>query len=413
MKILFMSRRIPYPPNKGDKIRAWHLLRHLSRRFEIYLGCFVDQKSDWRYVAELQQHCQEVFAIPLYPTWRKLASLRSLMGDQPLSHTYYNSRRMLAWVERTRAARQPQIELAFTASVAQYLAGAPPDTLKIIDFVDVISVKAQQYAASYDSTLLSWIYNREARMLVKAERQLLEDAHLSLFVSDAEADVMRSRGGPAVNRIHAVDNGVDNAYFDPAISYARPLADAHHGPRLVFTGHMDYLPNIDAASWFAQNVFPEILNARPDVQLCFVGARPPQDITRLSARPGIVVTGYVPDIRPWLASADVVLAPMRIGCGVQNKILEAMAMQKPVVCTSLALKGIAANDGQHVVVADDPKSMVRAIMDLLGDEARRHSLGLAARQRIIDHYRWDRRLEALDELIDRHFDRTVQRRAVP
>jgi polysaccharide biosynthesis protein PslH len=410
MKLLFLSHRIPYPPNKGDKLRAWHLLSHLAKRFEVYLGCFIDEKRDWGYITELQQHCREVFALPLEPKWRLLASLRSLMGDEPLSHTYYRSGDMSAWVERTRASHQPQIELAFTAPMARYLDGAPPDALKIVDFVDVISVKAQQYAAT--SYFLSAIYSREARTLAKVERQLVKDANLSFFVSDAEAATIRSRNGPGTERVHAIENGVDNAYFDPAIEHVRPLADAGRGPRLVFTGHMNYWPNIDAASWFARDVFPSILDAYPDAKLLIVGARPPRAITRLGARPGIVVTGYVPDIRPWLASADVALAPMRIACGVQNKILEAMAMQKPVVCTSLGLEGIDATVGQHVLVADDADSTVRAILELLGDETRRNKVGIAARQRVIEHYQWDRSLAVMDKLIDKHLDRRVRQAAV-
>jgi sugar transferase (PEP-CTERM/EpsH1 system associated) len=403
MKIMFLAHRIPYPPNRGDKIRSWHLLKHLAKRFEIYLGCFVDEKNDWRYVAELQQLCAEVFAVPLYPKWRKLTSLRSLMSNQPMSQTYYTNRRMSVWVERIIAAHHPQIELAFSGYMASYLTGASPNVLKIIDFVDVISAKSEKYATTASSPLLRGIYKREASKLVETERRLVEDANYSLFVSDAEASIMRSRGGPAIDRIHAVENGVDIAYFDPAIPHECPLADALHGSRLVFIGHMQYWPNIDAMLWFAQSIFPKVLNARSDAKLCIVGAHPPQAITRLDAQPGIVVAGSVPDIRPWLASADVVLAPMRIACGVQNKILEAMAMQKAVVCTSPGLMGIDAKDGQHLVVADDAESTVSAILQLLDDETRRNTLGLAARQKVIDYYGWERRLEAIDDLIDKHF----------
>ena len=395
--LLFLAHRIPYPPDKGDKIRSWHLLAHLAGQFRVHLGCFVDDPADWQHLAHLRRYCASVYAMPLRPGWRRWYSLTHLASGGPLTFVYFRSARLAAWVARTRAEHRPAIEFACSSAMAPYLGEAGVHSLKVIDFVDLDSEKWRQYAAR-KSALTAWLYRREARLLGAAERALMRSADLGLFVSALEVEEMRRRCPAARDRIHSIENGVDSDYFDPQRCFDRPAAAG--GPALVFTGAMDYWPNVDAVRWLAETVLPRVWAVLPEVRLWVVGSRPTPEVCRLARDPRITVTGRVADVRPWLAAADLAVAPLRIACGVQNKVLEAMAMAKPVVCTSPALSGIAAAAGREVVVADDAAALAAIVVDLLGDAPRRQRLGAAARQRILERYHWRQCLADLDRLLE-------------
>lgn len=397
--LLFLAHRIPYPPDKGDKIRSWHLLAHLAQHFDVHLGCFVDDEADWRHVEHLQRCCASVRAVKLRPQWRRWYSLKQLATGAPLTFGYFESAELSAWVAETRARRGPAVELAFSSAMAPYLREAAVESLRVVDFVDLDSEKWRQYAER-KSPLTAWLYRREARLLAAAERAIVETVDLALFVSESEAAVMRDRSAVGGDRIHSIENGVDSDYFDPSRAYERPCAATGSGPFLVFTGAMDYWPNVDAVRWFAETVLPLVWAEAPEVRLWVVGARPTAEVGRLAEDPRIVVSGRVPDVRPWLAAADVVIAPLRIACGVQNKVLEAMAMAKPVVCTAQALSGIAATTDREVLVADDAATTAATVLHLLADGERRQRLGEAARRRILERYRWAHCLAALDRLLE-------------
>jgi polysaccharide biosynthesis protein PslH len=336
--------------------------------------------------------------VPLRPQWRRWYSLKQLATGAALTFGYFESAKLGAWVAETRARRRPTVELAFSSAMAPYLREATVDSLRVVDFVDLDSEKWRQYAER-KSPLTAWLYRREARLLAAAERAIVESVDLALFVSESEAAVMRGRCAAGRDRIHSVENGVDSDYFDPSRAHERPSAATGSGPALVFTGAMDYWPNVDAVRWFAETVLPLVWTEAPEVRLWVVGARPTAEVRRLAEDPRIVVSGRVPDVRPWLAAADAVIAPLRIACGVQNKVLEAMAMAKPVVCTSQALSGIAATVGREILVADDAATTAATVLQLLDDGERRQRLGEAARQRIRERYRWAHCLAALDRLL--------------
>lgn len=397
--LLFLAHRIPFPPDKGDKIRSWHLLAHLAQHFDVHLGCFVDDEADWRHLEHLQRCCASVRAVKLRPQWRRWYSLKQVATGTALTFGYFESAELSAWVAETRARRRPAVELAFSSAMAPYLREAAAESLRVIDFVDLDSEKWRQYAER-KSPLTAWLYRREARLLAAAERAIVETVDLALFVSESEAAVMRSRCAAGRDRIHSVENGVDSDYFDPSRAYEQPAAATGSGPVLVFTGAMDYWPNVDAVRWFADTVLPLVWAEAPEVRLWVVGARPTAEVRNLAQDPRIVVSGRVPDVRPWLAAADVVIAPLRIACGVQNKVLEAMAMAKPLVCTSQALSGIAATVGRELLVADDAAPTAATVLHLLADGERRQRLGEAARRRILQRYRWAHCLAALDRLLE-------------
>ncbi|MEA3063687.1 MAG: hypothetical protein QOJ27_115, partial [Sphingomonadales bacterium] len=259
----------------------------------------------------------------------------------------------------------------------------------VMDFGDVDSAKFEAYAA--DGRVLAAIHRREGEKLAAFERAVAARADLSLFVSEAEAALFRRRSGLAGADIRALQNGVDLDYYDPEAVFPRV---GEGGPLIVFTGQMDYSPNIDAVSWFARDVLPLL----PGARFAIVGRKPAEAVRRL-AGPRIVVTGAVPDVRSWLAAADVAVAPLRIARGIQNKVLEAMAMARPVVASPAAFEGIEAAPGRHLLVAEGAGAQAEAIAALLGDPARAAAMGQAARRHMLERYRWEARLAPLADMI--------------
>ena len=256
----------------------------------------------------------------------------------------------------------------------------------IMDFVDVDSEKFSAYAAGAPIPL-RWLYAREARLLGDFEQRVARRAAASLFVSEPEAALFRSLGGP-VDTVMAIGNGIDLDYFQPQ--------SCPHDGLIVFTGQMDYLPNIDAVTSFVRDVLPGIRERRPDVRFAIVGRNPAPAIKRLAGLPGVTITGEVPDVRPWLAAADVVVAPLAIARGVQNKVLEAMAMGRPVVATSAAAEGLEA---KGALVIAEIGAMADAVLSLLADPLRADALGEAARVRVEARYRWDEQLAPLARML--------------
>lgn len=397
--LLFLVHRIPFPPNKGDKVRSFNLLRYLSQHYRIWLGAFVDDPEDWRHLDEVRRFCAEVHCVPLDPRWAKLRSLRGLMRGEPLSLPYYRDARLQSWVDRVLAEHHIKRALAFSSAMAQYLRGPRYQRLRrVMDFVDVDSAKWAQYAAGKPWPL-SGVYRREGRVLLDYERTVATEFAASVFVTDEEAALFR-RLAPAVApaRVTAIANGVDMDYFNPDRDYPNPYpADEQ---TLVFTGAMDYWANVDAVNWFARAVFPEILRAVPNSRFYIVGARPTAEVQQLAALPGVRVTGTVPDVRPYLAHAHLAVAPLRIARGVQNKVLEAMAMAQPVVATPAAMEGILPCPDLQESAADDPATLAQRALALLADPAQREQRGRAGRDWVLRHYHWERNLSRISLLLE-------------
>ena len=364
-EILFLAHRIPYPPNKGDKIRSFHVLKHLSESFRVHLGAFVDDPDDWRHEAELRQYCAELCLLPLDPKFAKLRSLKGLLTGTALSLPYYADRRMGAWAASILNRPGLSAAFVFSSAMAQYLEGAP-SVPKVIDFVDVDSDKWRQYAAKKPWPA-RWIYQREAERLLDFDRRVAGHFDYSLFVSQPEADLFLSLAPETAGRVHALENGVDTDYFDPRGASPSPYPD--DAKVLVFTGAMDYWANVDAVVWFADTVFPGVLEACPEARFYVVGSRPSEAVRELGHRPGIAVTGAVPDIRPYLKHAHGAVAPLRIARGVQNKVLEALAMAKPVLASPQAWEGIAADGALDAQVMDSVAEWQAAALALLGGAA--------------------------------------------
>ncbi len=389
--LLFLAHRIPYPPNKGDKIRAWHLLDFLSRHYRIHLGAFVDDPEDWRYVEFLRGRCASTCLIGLDPKLGKLRSLTGLLTGQPLTLPYYRHTGMQRWVDVLLSHGMARI-LVYSSAMARFVMTAR-HARRVMDFVDVDSDKWRQYALTKPWPV-SWLYRREGGRLLDWERKVAAEFDASLFVSAREAEDFRSMAPECATRVGHYNNGVDAGYFSPDRDYADPYPEAAEA--IVFTGAMDYWPNIDAVKWFAAAVLPELLKQRPNLLFAIVGSRPGGEVSALASRPGVLVTGRVDDVRPYLAHARAVVAPLRIARGIQNKVLEGMAMARTVVGTPQALEGIEALPGKEIRVAEDAAGLVReTLLALEGPD-----LGGAARARVQADFSWETNLAEVERLLE-------------
>lgn len=395
--LLFLAHRIPYPPNKGDKIRSFHLLRHLALRYRLHLGAFIDDAADWQHVETVKAYCASTRFVRLDSLPARLRSLPALATTRALSQDYYRHAGMSDWVAQTLSAAPISRALVFSSVMAQY-AQDPRLTRRVIDFVDVDSDKWAQYAQKKPWPM-SWLYRREGRCLLDYERKVAASSDVSLFVSQAEAALFRRLAPESAQRIGHLNNGVDLDYFSPAHAFDNPYDEPSQV--LVFTGAMDYWPNIDAVQWFAQAIFPQIRARQPQARFVIVGSRPTAQVQALAQLPGVTVTGTVADIRPYLAHARCAVAPLRIARGIQNKVLEAMSMRIPVLATPQAFEGIAATPGRDLLVADGAQALAEAALGLLRDErGAARELAAHGRRLIEQHYAWPQQLAVLDALLE-------------
>ena len=301
---------------------------------------------------------------------------------------------MQNWVDARLASGKISHIYCFSGQMAQYV---PADFAGrfIMDFVDVDSAKFEKYAAS-GNPVMRWVNAREGRLLAQSEHDVAKRADLSLFVSQAEADMFAQRSGAA--KLSALENGIDTAFYDPASDY-RKLHPAYPDSLIIFTGQMDYRPNVEAVTAFATRTMPLIRQIYADVTFAIVGRNPTPAVSALSALPGVQVTGAVDDVRTWLSAADIVVAPLRTARGVQNKVLEAMAMAKPVIASPAAAEGIDARSGLHFFVEDNPAHEAQRTCALLAQPERMQLIGQAARAHVTMRYSWARQLSSLDGIM--------------
>lgn len=396
--VLFLSQRLPFPPNKGDKIRSWHLLRHLARGRRVHVGTFVDDPADWAHTDAVRAAAGGDCAfLPLAPIRARLASARALIDGRSLSEAYFHSAELDAWVGRVTAQHRPSHAVVFCSAMTPYIMRRPAFAghRSILDMGDVDSDKWRQYA-DRSRRPMRWVFAREADRLGRLERAAASWFGTTLLVAPLEAELMRQLAPDAADRIGALSNGVDLDHFDAGAAYADPYPPG--ALPILFTGMMSYWPNVDAVQWFADTVLPRILAARPGACFVIAGADPPPAVRRLAERPGITVTGRVADMRPWLAHAAVAVAPLRIARGVQNKVIEAMAMARPVVASPAALQGLSAVPGHDLLQAEAPEAFAAAVL-AAAEPDRGRALGAAGLSYVRQAHDWSRNLALLDALL--------------
>jgi sugar transferase (PEP-CTERM/EpsH1 system associated) len=394
--MLFLSQRIPFPPNKGDKIRSFNILKHFSQTHRIHLGCFIDDPVDWEYVPELQKLCADMHIAPLNQLTGRILSIRALFSGAPLNIPYFYNRALSEWTQNVFSQVKPKVAFAFSSQMAQYfLNPAVRAEQVIVDYCDVDSDKWLQYAKS-KKWPLNWVFEREGRTLLQFDRRVGKEIDAGTFVTAQEVELFHRLAPETVGKIHAIGNGIDAEYFSPEGEYPSPFeSDA---PVVIFTGAMDYWPNVDAVNWFATELFPRVRESVAGLQFHIVGGNPTTEVLRLERIDGVTVTGRVPDMRPYFVHSRAAVTPMRIARGIQNKVLEAMAMGKPTVTTPQSLEGIEAIPGRDLLLAESPDEFVKHTITALTDPMAM-KLGENARKLITSSYAWDAQLAAFDVLI--------------
>lgn len=397
MRILLLTHRMPYPPNKGDKIRSFHLLSYLARRHEVYVASLVDEEGDLAHVGQITSRTRG-FVYQLIDTkLRRMLSLRGLLRFRSVTVTYFYSARLQSAIDALIDKVGFDCYFCYSSPTAEYIFrsrhahGKMARALRVMDLIDVDSYKWRQYAQRAP-TWKAWVYRLEAGLLSAYERHIARNFD-RLFVA-SEKECRHFPYGETPGRLQVLSNGVDLKFFTPGHSPARQIGDVS----LVFTGVMDYWPNVEGVTWFVNRILPHIQQAVPDTHLYVVGSRPTAEVKKLERLQGVTVTGFVDDIRDYLAAARVCVVPLRIARGIQNKVLEAMAMGKPVVATAEAFEGVQAVAGEDIIVADGEQAFIQDVVGLLRDSARAERIGARARLCAERHYRWASNLGKLSEI---------------
>lgn len=388
MRILFLAQRVPFPPNRGDKIPTFHYIRHLAKSHDVVVACLADGPPDLANVAGLEPMVAAVDAVPRSRTRSCFRAVAALASDRPLTVAYFDEPDLRRRVKAQLTTGDFDAVVVFSSGMASFVEEFT-DVPRIIQFADLDSQKWQQYA---DATWppRRWVYRAEARRLLDYERHIAKTFSYALVCSERELHEFH-RLIPNVP-VQCIRNGVDLDYYRPSSATKDPA-------NLVFTGVMNYFPNVDGVMWFAREVLPLIQQEISGVTFTICGSAPDRRVRALRAVPGVTVTGTVPDVRTYLSQASVAVIPVRIARGVQNKLLEAMAMGLPTVATTAAWSGVEAMNGRDLLVADEPAAFADAVVRLLRDSALREQIGQAARAAVEANYRWDQALAQLDEVI--------------
>ncbi len=397
--ILYLVHRLPYPPDKGDKVRSFNFLKHLLASHRVFLGTFLDDSADKVHVPVLEGLCAEAKVINLNVSLTKIKSTVGLLFGESLTVRFYQNKEMTRWVNKIYEKENIDLTVVFSSAMAQFVPKSKYSTT-LVDFVDVDSEKWKQYSQAR-SWPMSWVFERESRYLLDFEMAISKNVKQTFLVTDEEVELYRKLAPTASEHVSTLMNGVDDVYFSPIDGRISPfLKDASGKDEvpIVFTGAMDYWPNIDAVQWFVKSILPKLLNENKNINFYIVGRNPTAAVEALSS-PNVTVTGTVSDVRPYLQHAAVVVAPLRVARGIQNKILEAMAMAKPVVASDSCVRVIEAEEGVEIFSAKNELIFFEKIMNLLRYPHEANSMGLAARNKVISDFSWKAHLAQIDRHI--------------
>jgi len=395
-QLLFIAHRVPFPPNKGERVRAFHEIKALSEYFHVTVAALAHNREDVIAANELKNFCQDVFIVSVSNTAKLLrAGFYQLIGKSA-TEGYFFSRRFREMIISEARHRQFDIVMCYSSSMMPYGLTVPA-VARIIDLVDVDSAKWSSYADS-SRWPMSWLYRRESHAVRRMEEEAIAKYDAALLVSQNEVEAL----GLSDGKIQVMANGVDIDFFRPDIVAPIDI----ESPNLVFTGTMDYRPNVEGVCWFVSSVWPELKRREPSLTFTIVGRNPVKAVRQLSQVPGVTVTGFVPDVRPYLAAASIVIAPLKIARGIQNKILEAMAMGKAIVASPAALEGLEIQRGSDVLQADAPDEWCEHSTRLLSNESLRIQFGKTARATVERKYRWSAQMQTLVSLCRRLIEDT-------
>ena len=383
-RVLVLTHRVPFPPDKGDRIRTYHILKWLSSRATIHLACLADENVDPLTLSALAELCERIEIIPHGGQGRWARALWSFAKGGTISEGVFDSQALKTLLTRWKGEHHYDAVFASASSLVPYLRRKElRDISAVIDLVDVDSQKWLDYAGNGRKPM-DFVLRAEGRRLRCVEHEIAGWARAVTLVSEAEAALYRESCGVSDGPVHAIRNGVDLDYY-----HADSQTTSKTTSGCVFVGALDYRPNVDGAVWFCREAWPEIRRRVPDATLTLVGRRPVPAVQRLAECPGVELAGQVPDVRPFLARAAVAVVPLRLARGVQNKVLEAMAMRKAVISSPQAVAGIRAEPGRDLLIASSPQEWAETVCLLLGDPARCEKLGESGRSYVEANHRWE------------------------
>ena len=391
---LFLAHRVPFPPDRGDKIRSFHVLRALAKLGPVHVGTF-DDRSGYG-----DQFLSGIAASHHLVPFRRpdvLAAAEAMAKGLPVSLSAFANDGLRDWVAQVLHYRQIDAIYVFSGQMAQYVPPHFPGRT-VLDLCDVDSAKFEAYGDAGHGPK-AWVHTREGRLLAAAEERFARIADTTLLISENEANLFRTR----VSTMHQIDlrvmrNGIDAKFFAPGAVTPEPTLYGS-GPNFVFTGQMDYAPNVTAVERMVQRILPGIREVHQNAEFHIVGRAPTPAVKALGKQAGVTVWGEVPDVRPYVAEADIVVAPLTIARGIQNKVLEAMAMAMPVLLSPEAATGIDGEDGVHFTIAEGDRTMIGRALALLEDRDRSLEMGEAARAFVLDHQSWPAMLSELGAML--------------
>ena len=402
MNILIISQRVPYPPNKGEKIRTYFQMDHLlTKGHQVSICTPAHNHEDVQSIESL--NTTKNIPIIFEKMGRSFPRLiMGLMSFKALSVSNFYSTRLQRKLDQLIKQHDFDVILCTSSSMAEYIFKS--DKIKshsvtnqtamlLMDFMDLDSDKWKQYSTS-TSWPMNWVYAREARLLARFEHKIQQTFDHCFFISQNEVDLFHERIGLTQN-VHVLGNGIDTDSFYPSEKKPENI-----DPVFIFTGVMDYKPNVDAVLWFMEHTWDLIREKYPQARFIIAGMNPSQVIQNLSRTPGIEVTGFVDDILPFYHQSDYFVAPFTIARGVQNKILQAFACGLPVIASSMGAEGIEYKDGEHIIIAEKASEYLSAIDKLESDPLLKTDIKDKALKLIHDQYSWDGKLKVLDSFLD-------------
>jgi len=404
VNILFLAQRVPFPPNKGEKIRTFNQLKHLAeKKHKISVCAPIEQREDVDYFKELaDKYCENISNHAL--TVKPLRLLKGLLKGQALSVANFYINELQSKFDCLLQEECFDVVICTSSAMAEYiykskvLSGLKRKPLLLMDFMDLDSDKWRQYADS-SSWPMKWVYQREAKLLSRYEQQTTNYFDTSFFIADAEVELFKSQhngvGKGSIGEVLTMGNGMDTELFVPV-----DKSPENESPVFIFTGVMDYKPNIDAVVWFVESIWGNVIKIYPKARFIIAGMNPSSAVKGLVNITGVEVTGFVDDILPYYHQADYFVAPFRIARGVQNKVLQAFACGLPVISTSMGAEGIDCVQDEHILIANNEVEFLSAVEKLERDKVFRSTIKQNALSLIHEHYSWQGKLQVLDEVLN-------------
>ena len=398
-----LTHRVPFPPDRGDRIRSWNILKHLAKTNQMFLGCVSDEPVTADIRAKLDSVCERISIAKVGSKTKWMRAGISASRGRSLTEGLFWSPALDRTLTRWTQEQQFDAVIVYCSSMLRYARRSHLNTTPhFVDLVDVDSQKFYEYADNAKSWKKA-IYLTEANRVQRLEHDAVRLSKAVTLVSDAEAKVLCGTLQSGEHGVHGIANGVDTEYFTPQqVPEIQNACDEIKSPKFVFVGVMNYPPNVEALSWFAANVWPDLKQNYPHAELEIVGKHPSNEVLHLAKHDGIHVTGAVPDVRSHVMKADIVIAPLQIARGIQNKVLEALSMGKPVIASPKASHGIDALHNEHLLIADTPTEWLGSIKACCDSSDLRKNLSRNGRRLICEKYTWRATLSKLDDLLDQH-----------